>query len=160
MFVTTHVIGSNNNLEARDIKAVEEFFARNAADIDWLKESFAAAGDAEALVLAIHADMFEFDFALPWDSEGYLRHSGFKAFAETLMAEANAFGKPVLLMFGDSHKFRMFRPFPSKSPHVMAIETFGSADMHAVEVMVDTDASYPFGARPLINAVQPIEWKE
>ncbi|MDV7143708.1 hypothetical protein R3X27_13560 [Tropicimonas sp. TH_r6] len=162
LFVATHVVGSNNNFEPRDIAAVEEFLARDAANIAWLKESFAVAAqsEAKAVVLAIHADMFEFDFNLPWDAEGYLRHSGFKAFAEALWAEANAFNKPVLLMYGDSHTFRMFRPFPKKAPTIMALETFGSANMHAVEVHVRPNEAFPFAVQPLINPAQPIAWTE
>lgn len=158
MVVAAHVVGSNNNLEARNVEAAQEFFARDAANIAWLTESFAEAeaNGANALILAIHADMFEFDFALPWDAEGYLRHSGFKRFAETLMAQSNTFGKPVLLTYGDSHKFRMWRPFPSKAPMVMALETFGSKNMHAVEITVDTSASYPFGVRPVVNMAAPL----
>ncbi|SHG41261.1 metallophosphoesterase [Cognatishimia maritima] len=151
MFVATHVVGSNNNFEIRELSAAEEFFARNAANIAWLEESFAAADGTEAFVLAIHADMFEFDFALPWDAEGFLRHSGFKSFAEKLMELSNAYGKPVMLTYGDSHKFRMFRPFPTKAPMIMAVETFGSKNMHALEITVDTNASYPFSVAPLIN---------
>ncbi len=56
-FVTAHVVGSNNNFEPRDMAAIEEFMARDAANVAWLRESFAAAADAPALVLALQADM-------------------------------------------------------------------------------------------------------
>jgi hypothetical protein len=159
-FIAAHVVGSNNNFEPRDVKAVEEFMARDAANIDWLEQSFAKAveTEAKAVVVAIHADMFEFDFGLPWDAEGYLRHSGFRAFASTLMKEANAFNKPVLLLYGDSHVFRMFRPFPQKAPTVMALETFGSKNMHAVQVHVSSDDAFPFAIQPLVNPAQPIQF--
>lgn len=158
MFVTAHVVGSNNNFEPRTRENVAEYFERNAATVKWLRDSFAAAtADSKALVLAIHADMFEFDFGPAWDAEGFLRQSGFKQFGEALIEEANAYGRPVLLMFGDSHIFRVFRPFPKKAPTVTAVETFGSRDMHAVEVRVDTSASFPFAIQPLINLARPIK---
>ncbi len=138
MFVTAHVVGSNNNFEVRDPAAVEEFFARDAANVAWLRESFAAAGDAPALVLAIHANMFEFD----WNEFGranWLRHSGFQTFGTALKEEAAAFGKPVLLIYGDSHIFRQSRPFQAEAPNLMALEVPGAADMHAVEIGVDPD---------------------
>ena len=151
-FVTAHVVGSNNNFEVRDADAALEFFARDAANVAWLADSFdqAAASDARALVLAIHADMFEFDFD-EFGEEGFLRHSGFKNFGETLVAKAPAFGRPVLLIFGDSHVFRVFRPFPVTAGNVVALEVFGADDMHAVEVSVDPDDPAVFGFTPLLN---------
>lgn len=162
LFVTSNVIGSNNNFEPRDIEAVKEFMARDAADVEWLRESFAKARDtdAKAVVVAIQADMFEFDFGLEGDPEGFIGQSGFQNFAAVLVEEANAFNKPVLLVFGDSHVFRMFRPFPNGAPMIMALETFGSADMHAVEVYVHPDDSFPFAVQPLYNPAQPVTRKE
>ncbi|MFT6886847.1 MAG: hypothetical protein ACJAWZ_003065 [Paracoccaceae bacterium] len=150
MFVTAHVVGSNNNFEIRDLDAVAEFFARDKATTNWLDQSFDAAKDAAALVLAIHADMFEFDFNP--DKESWLRHSGFLNFGPMLQAKAAEFGKPVLLIFGDSHVHRVFRPFPKTAPNVTALEVFGAEDMHAVEVTVDPARPAPFGFRPLLNA--------
>lgn len=156
-FIAAHVVGSNNNFEPRTAENVAEYFARNAATVTWLRDSFAAlSDDSAAIVVAIHADMFEFDFN-SFGKEGYLRHSGFADFAAALRDEANAYGRPVLLMFGDSHVFRVFRPFPKTAPTITALEGFGSADMHAVTVSVDTEASFPFAFRPLINAAQPIK---
>ncbi|MEV8465620.1 hypothetical protein AB0T83_02345 [Fluviibacterium sp. DFM31] len=156
MFITTHVVGSNNNFEIRDPSAVAEFMARDAANLDWLKASFAAADNAAAIVLAIHADMFEFGFGTSSNPEAFVRHSGFQNFGSELVRLANGFGKPVLLVFGDSHTFRMFRPFPKTSPHVMALETFGSKDMHAVEVTVTPEDAFPFAIQPLLNPAVPI----
>lgn len=74
MVVTAHVVGSNNNSEPRNPAAVEEFFARDEANIAWTKDSFAKAKaeGAKALVMAIHADL--------WDAATYYatwpRHSG------------------------------------------------------------------------------------
>ena len=60
-FVTAHVVGSNNNFDAVEgSDATREFLARDEADRVWLADSFdkAAAVAAEAVVVAIHADMF------------------------------------------------------------------------------------------------------
>lgn len=150
MFVTTHVIGSNNNFEVRDPKAVAEFFARDAANTAWLKESFAAAGEAKALVVAMQADMFEFDWNAFGD-ETWLRHSGFAGFGPALIAEAAAFGKPVLLVYGDSHTFRAGRPFPTRAPNVLSLEVPGEAQMDAVEVTVDTATTGVFSTALVKN---------
>jgi hypothetical protein len=149
-FIAAHVVGSNNNFETRDPAAVEEFLARNAATTDWLAESFAAAAQAQAAVVAIHADMFQGGFNL-WGQEGWPSHSGFAAFGPALQKAAAAFGKPVLLVFGDSHEFRVFRPFPKSAPNVTALEVFGARDMHAVEVRVDTATRGVFSIAPLLN---------
>lgn len=152
-FIQAHVVGSNNNLEARNLAAAEEFFGRDAANVAWLADSMdkAIAAAAPAVVLSIHADMFEFDFGPAWNPEGFLRHSGFANFAAVLKEKAAAFGKPVLLIFGDSHKFRVFKPFPNGAGNIIALEVFGSKDMHAVEVTVDPAKPGVFGFSPLMN---------
>ena len=63
-FATAHVVGSNNGFETHDPAAATEFFARNKANIAWLNAAFDAAvrDNAKGLVLALHANMFEFDF--------------------------------------------------------------------------------------------------
>lgn len=150
MFVTVHVVGSNNNFEIRDAKAVEEFFARDAADLAWLTESFAAAKDAKALVIAMQADMFEFDWNA-FDDETWLRHSGFGNLGPALVKEAAAFGKPVLLVYGDSHVFRAGRPFPTTAPNVLSLEVPGEEAMHAVEVTVDPSTTGVFSTMLVKN---------
>lgn len=153
MFVTTHVIGSNNNFEIRDIAAVQEFMARDANNLAWLTESFATASriDAKALVLAVHADMFQDGFSPPWAPETWMGHSGLAKFGPALIKEAAAFAKPVLLIYGDSHIFRQMRPFPKGAPNVMALEVPGATDMHAVEVTIDPATSGVFAVALVRN---------
>lgn len=143
--VTAHVVGANNNLRVWEPGAVDEFTARDAADRAWLADSFRLAGerDARALVLAIHADMF----AKP--KSGTV--SGFGSFLTALIAGARSFGRPVLLVFGDGHEFRVFRPFPVAAGNVVALEVFGHPHMHAVEVMADPANDAVFAIRPLFN---------
>ena len=154
MFVTAHVVGSNNGFEPRSLPAVTEFFERDAANIAWIEAGFEAAqsSGADALVLALHADMFEFDF-----NEGkgrkWLRHSGFRNFGKRFRKLAKDFEKPVLLVFGDSHRHRVFKPFPKKASNVTALEVFGAKDMHAVEVTArrETDGSIRFEIDTVLN---------
>ncbi len=156
MFVVAHVVGSNNNFEATRPDSAHEFATRDKANRDWLQESFAAAKGARALVLAIHGDMFEFGFGTPRDPEGFLRHSGFGPFGYALIREAGKFGKPVLLVYGDSHRFTVFRPFPQKAPNIVAVETFGGKHMHALKIHVTLQDAFPFAIQPLINPDQPL----
>ena len=61
LFVTVHVVGSNNGFE-RTLASAEEYFARNAANLDWIAEAFAMAerDDLSAIVFAFQANpLFE-----------------------------------------------------------------------------------------------------
>jgi hypothetical protein len=153
LFVTAHVVGSNNNLEARDLGATKEFFERDFANIEWLRSSFdvATKNSAEAMVVAIHANMFEFGFGPSWNAETWFPHSGFVNFGTVLREEAAAFERPVLLVYGDSHVFRQSRPFPTLAPNIMALEVPGAVQMHAVEVGVDIDLPGVFTVNLLRN---------
>ncbi len=153
-FITAHVVGSNNNFEARDLKNVEEFFARSRASSDWLAQGFEAFDELEVIVVAIHADMFEFDFN-EFGRERWLRHSGFREFGSTLKDAAQRFGKPVLLVFGDSHRHVIFRPFPNDAPNVLAMEVYGARDMHAVEIVIAPGVTEPFTFDTVWNPVLP-----
>jgi hypothetical protein len=149
-FITAHVPGSNNNFEVRDPKAVAEFFARDAADVKWINDSFAASKDAKAIVIGIQANMFEFD----WNSEKdetWLRHSGFVNVGNAIIDNAAKFGKPVLLVYGDSHTYNVMQPFPTKAKNVTALEVPGDKDMNAVEVVIDPSAAQPFVTTVLKN---------
>ena len=154
MFVTAHVVGSNNGFEPRSRAQVAEFFKRDDANIAWINAGFdaAAANGADALVLAIHADIFKQDF----NEEGkrnWRRHSGFRDFGKALRKRAEDFGKPVLLVFGDGHKHKVFKPFPKKAPNMTAVEVFGAKEMHAVEIAVrrNNEGNVRFDIAPLLN---------
>lgn len=153
MFVVENVVGSNNNFEPRTMANIEEFMARDAANITFLAESFEAANaaGANALVLGIQADIFEFTFGPSWKPEGFIRHSGFAKWGEELKTQAATFGKPVLLVYGDSHRFRQSRPFADSAPNILALEVPGSKNMDAVEVTVDTATSGVFSVALIQN---------
>ncbi|WWR46463.1 hypothetical protein RZ517_17110 [Roseovarius sp. S88] len=153
-FITAHVVGSNNNFEARDLKNVEEFFARSRASSDWLAQSFEAFDELDVVIVAIHADMFEFDFN-EFGRERWLRHSGFREFGNTLKDVAQSYGKPVLLVFGDSHRHVIFRPFPNDAPNVLAMEVYGARDMHAVEIVISPGTTEPFKFDTIWNPALP-----
>lgn len=155
-FVTAHVVGSNNNYDAGEgSDATGEFLARDEANRVWLADSFdrAEAADAEAVVVAIHADMFGSGFDP--QQETFDPYSGFKGFAETLVRKAKFFRKPVFLLFGDSHEFRVFQPFPRSAGNLTAVEVYGAELMHAVAVTLRLDPTPTFTFSPLLNPVLP-----
>ncbi len=155
-FVTAHMVGSDNNFDGDpDSDAAREFLARDEANRIWLADSFdkAAAAEAGAVVIAIHADMFGSGFDP--DEETFTRTSGFKNFGETLAAKTQSFRKPVLLLFGDSHTFRIFHPFPRSAGNLLAVEVYGAEYMHAVEITVDPDTEGVFTVNPVQNPALP-----
>ena len=91
-FVTLHVVGSNNNLEPRDRRVANEFYDRDEANLAWLSDSFAKAATehAKAVVVAMQADMFEFDFG-HFGKDEHLTHSDFRNVTERLLRESKLF---------------------------------------------------------------------
>jgi Calcineurin-like phosphoesterase len=150
LFITAHVPGSNNNFEIRDPEAVAEFFARDKANIKWINDSFAAAGDAKAIVIGMQANMFEADWNTAGD-ETWMRHSGFMNVGNAIMENAAKFGKPVLLVYGDSHTYSSGRPFPTKAPNVISLQVPGEKQMHAVSVTIDTETTGVFSTSIIMN---------
>ncbi len=149
-FATLHIVGSNNNRpttlsNGSVIGNEEEYRARNAANLEWLAETFeeAEAGESPAVMLVIQANPFEEDTAEP---------SGFSDFKAALEREVLAFGRPVVLVHGDSHTFRIDKPVISeKRPlNFTRVETFGSPDVHWVRAAVDPRDEEVFSFEPEI----------
>lgn len=145
MFATVHIVGSNNNLESRDMAATREFFERDAANVVWIKDTFEQARlqQATALVFAFQADVLE--NKTPW--EDFPGWSGFRtSVGETLLPMANRWAKPVLVVHGDSHQFRIDQPFKlDQKPlnNVTRLIVPGATDVRAVKVTVK-DAGFSF----------------
>jgi hypothetical protein len=157
VFATLHIVGSNNNFEVRDPRAAAEFFERDKANIAWIREAFASAtqSQAKAIVLAMHADVFEVKNL--W--EDFPAHSGFRtSIGETLLPLAAQSKIPVLLIHGDSHVFRFDQPFTlNKKPitQLTRLVVPGASDVRAVYVTVDTRHRNPFAVRLLEPAAAP-----
>ena len=140
-FVTVHVVGSNNNFNPKDLTAVKEFMARNEANIKWLSESFIAFKDVDAIVVALHADMYN---PISGFRKGWWPQSPFRDIGVILGKRSSVLKKPVLLLYGDSHEHKVFQPFPEKRPYLHAIEVFGYPDIKAIEIAVRPTAEHPF----------------
>lgn len=114
VFATVHVVGSNNDLvpwfgnaetpEQRN-ERLAEYASRRDAALAWLDRTFALAAeeDARGVVVAMQANMW-FNTAL-----------GFSEIVQRLADRASAFGKPVLLLEGDSHRYTVDRPLATGS---------------------------------------------
>jgi hypothetical protein len=140
VFVSLHIVGSNNNFEARQPQAVQEFFNRDAANVAWIEHAFAQAKalQAKAVVFAFQADVFESKSR--W--EDFPAHSGFRrSVGETLLPMAAQSNLPVLVIHGDSHEFKFDQAFQWQKkplPSVYRLVVPGAQDVRAVMVSVDT----------------------
>jgi hypothetical protein len=155
-YATLNIQGSCNNL-CDTAPDPLEYAARNQADIAWMRETFAAAkADGSAAVMLItQADP-------GWDpSDGTrtpLRNArtlaetdgqpdGYQQFLIALRDEVVAFRKPVAYIHGDSHYFRIDRPFQDaqsqRLENFTRVETFGdnqgngNNDVQWLKVLVD-----------------------
>jgi hypothetical protein len=154
-FLTLHVVGSNNG-RGRNAAGDVEFAERNNANLDWLREAFAhakAAGSRAVMILQ-QANMFT-DYP-PVPSDNKQEPSGFADLRGALRDEVIAFGKPVVLVHGDSHYFRIDKPYmrrPLSGPAVenfTRVETFGEPHHHWLQVTIDPVDPNVFVFRPRI----------
>jgi hypothetical protein len=161
-FATLHIVGSNNNL-GRTPGQDAEYRERSAANLAWLKDTFTAAKREGSKAVAIFMQAnprFEHHFpagriqALGLASAPSAP-SGFGDFIPALEAEVVSFGKPVVLLHGDSHYFRVDKPLfrsgeKSQGDRGRQIENFtrvevhGFPDAHWVRVIVDPDDAAVF----------------
>lgn len=148
-FATLHLVGSNNNLQP-ELPSVSEFAARDDANIAWLRESFAAAKVRKdvAVVLAMQADTFFAEVN---------ERSGFRRWLAALADEVAQWGRPVLLIQGDTHVYRFDHPLKGADgqplPQLLRVVVPGERDADAVIIDVDDErASEPFRLRRLRSA--------
>jgi hypothetical protein len=160
LFLTLHIVGSNNNT-GRVPEADAESAARTAAAIVWLRESFALARErkSKAVMIVIHANPYFEDRWPPF----YVRlvrvaprTDGASAFQQLLAAleeEASAFKLPVALVHGDSHYFRVDKPLFRAGdgklvPNFTRVESFGAPYVHWVKITVDPGSAAVFTFSP------------
>lgn len=160
-FVTLHIPGSNNGL-GRAPDGDAEYAERNKANLAWLHEGFehAKANNSRAIMILQQANIFPAH--PPTAGSPEKDPHGFTDTRTLLEKEATAFGKPVVLVHGDSHYFRIDKPLgPPRvrgTPSLPAlenftrVETFGSPNHHWLEVTIDQTDPNVFTFRPRIVA--------
>jgi hypothetical protein len=148
VFVTLHVVGSNNGLEPwRGTDAVDSrqapradqraaFAQRQSANLDWLKAAFerAEAVGAAGIVVLMQANP---RFDLP---AGHPERAGFEALIAALHRQATPFRRPVLLAHGDRHVFQVDEPLAEAmppAPNLLRVQTHGHPWIGWVRVTVD-----------------------
>jgi hypothetical protein len=125
VFATVHVVGTNNDLapwllggttpenEAQRRERLAENRFRTLGTEAWMDRAFdwAEATDSAGVVIAMHADMWH-----PEPAGENVALDGFIPVVQRLAERSADFGRPVLLLSGDSHKLRVSRPLASGSP--------------------------------------------
>ena len=170
MYATLDIQGSCNNL-CDDYPDSVEYAARNAADIQWMKDTFCTANEQKAVAV-----MFITQADPGWDDtdptraptrnantlvedDGQMATDGFHDFLVALRTQVIAYGKPVAYVHGDSHYFRVDKPLlDSTGKRVVnftRVETFGDhqpflGDVNWLKVNVDPTSRDVFSYEPQI----------
>jgi hypothetical protein len=148
VFVAVHAVGSHNGL-GRSREADTEFGERNAANLAWLTAAFeqAARSHARGVVVAFHANP---RFESPAGSRARL---GYDDLVRALTEHARALGRPVLVVHGDTHTYRLDRPLVIHGApdltSVTRVESFGSPVVGWVRVTVDPSRQELFVVEPV-----------
>jgi len=160
LFVTLNLPGGSNNdadiwygAPTRSTAQAQEASERTGADLRWLDHAFTQAsqnGDTSVLIMT-QADM--------WDLDGKTAAhlTNYEPLVSSIAAHTTAFGKPVLLINGDSHVYRSDNPLSPTAPCV--------ADSAAGEVScANESAAHPGYDVPNFHRIVvhgstfPLEW--
>lgn len=172
LFLTLHIVGSNNN-RGRTPQMDAEYTERNAANLAWLAQGIERARQEQArgvVILTQANPMFETTWSAT-QVRRYLpgvtatipeprRPTGYDDFLAALEREVLAFSRPVLLVHGDTHVFRVDKPLVRSTDKVLVehftrVETFGYPDVHWVRITVDPGRADLFTIRPEMVSVRP-----
>jgi hypothetical protein len=169
MFVTINLPGGSNNdadvwygAPVATAAQLAEAANRTGADLRWLDAAFAraTADGVGAVVIQAQADM--------WDAEkGAAHQANYEPFVAKIAELTQAFGKPVLMLNGDSHVYKSDNPLSLSDPANLMHPGYGVENFHRIVVhgstfplewlalTVDPRASAPAGA---VDAFGPFSW--
>ena len=162
VFVTVNMPGSNNDsvpwsgIFNNPAAQAQETAQRTDADIRWLQAAFAKAQSTHArvVVVALQADMWDPAAAAPGADGLY----AYTPFVQKLADLSVQFGKPVLLLNGDSHLYESDTPLADPNsatgmiyktqpvPNLMRITVQGSTNAPAewLRLTIDPRSATPF----------------
>ncbi len=127
LFATLNVPGPDNNAKLMP----DESQQRTPAVLEWMRDAFRIARERKlpAIVLAMHAN--------PWTG-----HPGFQVLLDALAKEAVRYAGEVLVVHGDTHRYRFDRPLSDRRsgqriPNLTRLEVFGSPFVDWVHVTVE-----------------------
>jgi hypothetical protein len=176
MWIQSHVLvvainvpgGSNNDADvwygAPTMTAAQqqEIDERTGATVRWLDLAFALArfSQLDGVIIEMQADM--------WDPEkGPAHQIGYEPIVRDIATNSTAFGKPVLMLNGDSHVYRSDRPLSATDPLAYMHPGYDVANFHRIVVhgstfplewlklTIDPHEDAPNGA----DAFGPFAWR-
>ena len=157
LYVGVNVPGSNNNL-GYSADGDAEHRRRSDAVNAWLDECFGLARRDYVRGVAV---FMQGNAVLDGKRRRPGRPDGFAEFRGVLATQALRFAKPVLLVHGDTHLFRVDRPLsdPASGERVSnltRLEVYGSPQVGWVRVKVDPDTAALFDIEglPYVEARQ------
>ena len=141
-FATLHLVGTNNNFRGTDNT---EFIEREKANLAWLDEIYARASGKAGLVMFTQADMFYSRTISP----------AYQKVIDKLSQLSRQYGKPVLWVNGDSHRFIVDKPLlnPDKRSTILnftRVQVFGDADVASVHITVNPRSKELFTVRQML----------
>jgi len=161
-----HVVGSDNNRSGDVAPDPAEWAARDEATNRWMRATFDAAerSGAAAVMLFIQAnpgfDRADSTRAPTRDPMTLEPDDGFRNFLVALREETIAFRRPVVLVHGDSHYFRIDKPLLNQQgqrvENFTRVETLGdnpqngTNDVQWVKVLVDPRSREVFSFQPQV----------
>jgi hypothetical protein len=167
-FVTLHIIGSNDNAGIAAALDLEQDM-RMQANLEWLKQAFAAAKTDGSRGLAIISQANP-GFENHWPAgtlARYFRNFGdvkppsppkpaaYDPLIQALAAEIETYDRPVIYIHGDTHIFRVDKPlFSARSKrqfeNFLRAETYGWPDSHWLRIAVDPSDPQLFVVKPQV----------
>jgi len=155
-FVAVHQVGSNNGT-GRTPESDAEAAARTTANLGWIHAGFqAAVSDAsKGIVLFFQADP-NFDLYRLGVRNAHTE------FLRTIEREAILYKRPVLLIHGDTHFFRLDKALYGSGDgkpieNVTRLENFGEHEVHWSRVTVDPAGPELFTFSPAIVAANVLQ---
>lgn len=159
LFVGLNIPGSNNNFHGttKNSGPVPEFVERSTANKAWLAQAFAHARAKKlaGVLIVIQANPGLEAFSAAKTRLGYVD------FLAQLQSETASFGRPVVLVHGDTHWHRIDQPLLDASESKLLtnftrVETYGYPFMGWVRGTVDAadPEVFRFSSRPW-HAVEP-----
>jgi hypothetical protein len=137
LFVAINLPGGSNNDQdiwygapTMSARQADEVATRTGATLRWLDQAFALAqadGDLRGVVVIGQADM--------WDPEkGAAHQAGFEPIVQAIAQHTAAFGKPVLMLNGDSHEYRSDNPLAAGDALHFMHPAYDVANFHRIVV--------------------------
>ena len=161
MFATLHIPGTNNGrkeIYRSDVnRALNEADYRDQSNEKWLHELFIAAQSEQAIVIALHADIYYTGFTKPaCTAINRTDCDGFKRIRDLIAKKTRKFDKPVLIIHGDTGAYCLHQPYTS-IPNLWRLNAAGDyKHIDANQIIFDPDTpDTPFAVLGLLDQKKP-----